>query len=151
MKWITRERVKVDRVACPWLISRFIDRNAEFIFVPGDAVAAEAERLSAVPYDVAGVELGHDGPRCSFDAFLKKYGLEGKDEALDKLALIVRGADTSDRDLTPESRGLVAIANGFHKMGISDHESLAHQFPVYDALYLACGGKLADSRQPCLV
>src|SRR5438132_1579384 len=87
MKWITRERVKVDRVACPWLISRFVDENPEFLFAPGDQVMAEAERLGAIPYDVSGVELGHDGPRCSFDAFLKTYNLEGKDEALDRLAL----------------------------------------------------------------
>jgi hypothetical protein len=147
MKWITRERAKVDRVACPWLISHFIDPSPEFIYVPADQVRAEAERQGAVPYDIPDVELGHEGPRCSFDAIMRKYGLEGKDPALDRLALIVRGADTSDKDLTPESRGLDAIAGGFQKMEISDHEKLAREFPLYDALYVYCGGTL-PIRQP---
>jgi hypothetical protein len=142
MKWITRERAKVDRIACPWLISRFIDPHPEFLYVSADQVRAEAERQGAVPYDIAGVELGHEGPLCSFDAVMKKYDLQGKDPALDRLALIVRGADTSDKDLTPESRGLDAIAGGFQQMEISDHEKLAREFPVYDALYVYCGGTL---------
>src|SRR6266850_3516253 len=142
MKWITRERAKVDRIACPWLISRFIDPSPEFLYVPADQVRAEAERQGAVPYDIPDVELGHEGPLCSFDAVMKKYGLPGKDPALDRLALIVRGADTADKDLTPESRGLDAIAGGFQQMGISDHEKLAREFPVYDALYVYCGGTL---------
>jgi hypothetical protein len=142
MKWITRERAKVDRIACPWLISRFIDPNPEFIYVPADQVRVEAEKRGAVPYDIADVELGHHGPLCSFDALMSKYGLQGQDPALDRLALIVRGADTSDKDLTPESRGLDAIAGGFQKMELSDHEKLEREFPVYDALYIYCSGSL---------
>jgi hypothetical protein len=141
MMWITRERAKVDRVACPWLISRFIDASPEFIYVPADRVLAEAEQRRAIPYDVAGAELGHQGPFCSFDALLRKYGLEGKDPALDRVALIVRGADTAAKDLTPESRGLNAIASGFQMMEMSDHEKLTWEFPLYDALYVYCGGK----------
>jgi hypothetical protein len=142
MKWITRERAKVDRIACPWLISRFIDSSPEFLYVPADQVRAEAERQGAVPYDIPDVELGHEGPLCSFDAVMKKYSLPGKNPALDRLALFVRGADTADKDLTPESRGLDAIAGGFQQMAISDHEKLAREFPVYDALYVYCGGAL---------
>lgn len=142
MKWITRERAKVDRIACPWLISRFIDPQPEFLYVPADQVRRGAEQFGAMPYDIPDVELGHDGPLCSFDAFMRKYGLLGTDAALDRLALIVRGADTSDKDLTPESRGLDAIAAGFQQMGISDHEKLDREFSVYDALYLYCGGTL---------
>lgn len=141
MKWITREHAKVDRVACPWLISRCIDPNPEFIDVPADRVRIEAEKQGAVPSDIPNVELGHHGPLCSFDALMTKYGLSGKDPALDRLALIVRGADTSDKDLTPESRGLDAIAGGFQQMEISDHEKLEREFPVYDALYVYCGGQ----------
>ena len=140
MKWITRARAKVDRIACPWLITRFIDPIPEFVYVPADRVLIEAERQGAIPYDIPNVELGHDGPLCSFDAFMRKYGLQGTDPALDRLALIVRGADTSDKDLTPESRGLDAMAGGFQQMEISDHEKLALEFPVYDALYVYCGG-----------
>jgi hypothetical protein len=140
MKWITRERAKVDRVACPWLISRFIDPSPEFMYVPADQVLTEAEQRGATPYDVAGVELRHQGPFCSFDALLRKYGLEGKDPALDRVALIVRGADTAAKDLTPESRGLDAIAGGFQMMEISDHEKLTWEFPLYDALYVYSGG-----------
>jgi hypothetical protein len=142
MKWITRERAKVDRIACPWLISRFIDPQPEFLYVPADQVRRGAEQHGAMPYDIPDVELGHDGPLCSFDAFMRKYGLLGTDAALDRLALIVRGADTSDKDLTPESRGLDAIAAGFQQMGISDHEKLDREFSVYDALYVYCGGTL---------
>jgi hypothetical protein len=146
MKWITRERAKVDRIACPWLISRFIDPHPEFLYVPTEQVLAEAERQGAVPYDIPGVELGHEGPLCSFDALLKKYRLQGKDPALDRLALIVRGADTADKDLTPESRGLDAIAGGFQQMEINDHEKLEREFPMYDALYVYCGGALPIPR-----
>jgi hypothetical protein len=142
MKWITRERAKVDRIACPWLIARFIDPNPEFIYVAADRVLIEAEKQGAIPYDIPDVELGHQGPLCSFDAFLHKYGLQGTDPALDRLALIVRGADTADKDLTPESRGLDAIASGFQKTEIDDHEKLEREFPVYDALYVYCGGTL---------
>src|SRR5215472_18447384 len=142
MKWITRERAKVDRIACPWLISRFIDPQPEFLYVPADQVLAEATTQGAIPYDVPNVELGHKGPLCSFDALIDKYALLGTDSALDRVARIVRGADTADKDLTPESRGLDAIAGGFQQMGISDHEKLEKEFPVYDALYVYCGGTL---------
>ena len=140
MKWITRERARVDRIACPWLISRFIDPSPEFLYVPGDRVLAVAERRGATPYDIPDVELGHHGPLFSFDALMEKYGLHGSDPALDRLALIVRGADTADKDLTPESRGLDAIAGGFQQMAIGDHEKLEREFPLYDALYVHCGG-----------
>jgi hypothetical protein len=110
MRWITRERPKIDRVACPWLISRFIDTEAEFIFVPPGEVIEKAQKLDATPYDVHGVELTHDRELCSFDAFLKKYKLD--EPELRYLALIVRGADTDRHDLTPESGGLFAISLG---------------------------------------
>ncbi len=139
MKWITREHVRVDRVACPWLIRRFIDPDAEFLFVPADEVLAIAEREGATPYDVGGVELGHHGAECSFDAFVRRYGLEA-DPALAKLRLIVRGADTSARDIAPEAAGLYAIATGFRASGLSDAELLEAEFPVYDALYAFCRG-----------
>jgi hypothetical protein len=150
MKWITRERAKVDRIACPWLISRFLDPSPEFLYVPADRVLVEAAQQGAVPYDVAGVELGHQGAFCSFDALLRKYGLEGNDPALDRLALIVRGADTAAKDLTPESRGLDAIAGGFQHMEISDHEKLEREFPLYDALY-ALGLALWTKVHPILI
>ncbi len=136
MKWVTRERPKVDRVACPWLIRRFVDRDAEFLFVPADQVMAAAGREGAIPYDVPGVELGHHGPACSFDAILDKYRLD--DSALRLLARIVRGADTSDKDLTPQSRGLEAIARGFGMVYADDHAQLEAEFPIYDALYAWC-------------
>jgi hypothetical protein len=136
MKWITREKARVDRIACPWLISRFIDREAVFLFVPAADVMSVAQREQAIPYDVPGVELGHHGERCSFDAFLEKYGLD--DPALRRLALIVRGADTAQRDLTPESPGLYALATGFQAVSKDDVENMAQQFPAYDALYAYC-------------
>ena len=134
MKWITRERPKIDRVACPWLISRHIDGAAEFLFVPPDRVRAEAGETGAIPFDVEGVELSHDGARCSFDAFLDKYGLD--DPALGDLALIVRGADTASLDLAPQCAGLLAISLGLSRLFDDDHEQLRHGFVVYDALYL---------------
>jgi hypothetical protein len=140
MRWITREGARVDWVACPWLISCFIDAVPEFIYVPADQVLAEAEKQGAIPYDISDAELGHRGPFCSFDALLRHYRMVGRDSALERLALVVRGADTSDKDLTPESRGLDAIAGGFQQMGISDHEKLEREFPLYDALYVYCGG-----------
>jgi len=136
MKWITRERVKVDRVACPWLIRRFIDPEAEFLFAPADRVVAVAEHEGATPYDIPGVELGHHGSQCSFDAFIEKYDL--KDPALEKLRLIVRGADTSAPEIAAEAAGLSAIAAGFHASNETDHELLELEFPVYDALYRFC-------------
>lgn len=136
MKWITRERVKVDRVACPWLIRRFIDPDAEFLFVPPGDVASVAEREGATPYDVQGAELGHHGDQCSFDAFIEKYALV--EPALEKLRLIVRGADTSAFEIAPEAAGLYAIASGFQASGRSDHALLEVEFPMYDALYAFC-------------
>jgi hypothetical protein len=136
MKWITRERVKVDRVACPWLIKKFIDPDAEFLFVPADRVMATAEKEGAIPYDVKDVEFGHHGMECSFDAFVKKYNLGG-DPALKLLAKIVNGADT-DNALwqQPEAAGLNAVAEGFRHLGLKDdHEINAAEWIVYDALY----------------
>ena len=139
MKWITRERVNVDRVACPWLIKKFVDSEAEFFFVPAADVFSEAERMGAIPYDVKGVELGHEGKRCTFEAILKKYKLEDN-SALALLAKIVNGADT-DNTLygQPESLGLKAIADGFRRLGFrDDHEINAAEWIVYDALYAHC-------------
>ncbi len=136
MKWVTRERARVDRIACPWLISRFIDREAVFLFVPAPQVMEVARREGAIPYDVPGVELGHHGERCSFDAFLARYGLE--DPALHALASIVRGADTDVLSLTPESAGLYALATGFQAIARDDHDNMSRQFPAYDALYAYC-------------
>lgn len=139
MKWITREKVKVDRVACPWLIKKFVDAGAEFYFVPADKVFAEAERLGAVPYDVTGVELGHHGKECSFEAILKKYKLTS-DPALALMGKIVNGADT-DNTLyhQPEGEGLKAIAEGFRHLGFKDDREINDaQWIVYDALYAYC-------------
>ncbi|TMB98935.1 MAG: chromate resistance protein [Chloroflexi bacterium] len=136
MKWVTRANPKVDRVACPWLIKKFVDPDAEFLYAPADQVMAVAEREGATPYDVPNIELGHHGPECSFDAIIKKYSLS--DPALKRLALIVRGADTAAKDLTPESRGLEAIATGFQLAYIDDSEQLAAELPVYHALYAYC-------------
>ena len=143
MKYVTRKRVKVDRVACPWLITRFVDREAEFLFVEASEVAAVAAREGAIPFDVAGAELGHHGDLCSFDAVIAKYGLTAP--GLAELALIVRGADTEAKDLAPEARGLEAIAEGFRSVGKDDHDILRLEFPVYDALYAYCRQK-AESR-----
>lgn len=136
MKWVTRARPKVDRVACPWLIRRFVDPEAEFLYVPADQVMVVAAREGATPFDVSGVELGHHGAECSFDAIIRKCGLT--DPALHRLALIVRGADTAARDLVPEARGLEAIAEGFRLLYRDDHELLEPELPVYDALYAYC-------------
>ncbi|MEZ4503172.1 MAG: chromate resistance protein [Dehalococcoidia bacterium] len=136
MKWVTRARPMVDRVACPWLIRRFVDPDAEFLYVPPEEVLAVAERAGAIPFDVPDVELGHHGAECSFDAIIAKYGLD--EPALGLLARIVRGADTDARDLAPESHGLHAIAAGFRLAYQDDHEQLAAELPVYDALYAWC-------------
>ena len=136
MKWVTRARPMVDRIACPWLIRRFVDPEAEFLFVAPAVVTEVAEREGAIPFDVPGVELGHHGDECSFDAIMKKYNLN--DPALFNLALIVRGADTDARHLTPESVGLYAIAGGFRLLYENDHEQLEREWPVYDALYAFC-------------
>src|SRR6058998_3078658 len=136
MKWVTRERARVDRIACPWLITRFVDAKPEFLFVPSDRVRDVAKRENAIPYDIPNVELGHHGPRCSFDAFIEQYELA--DPALAALAPIVRGADTDDRALTPESAGLYAAASGFRVIARDDHDNMRLQFPLYDALYAHC-------------
>jgi hypothetical protein len=133
MRWITREHPKVDRVACPWLITRFIDPNPEFFFVPPADVAARARELGATPFDVEGVDLTHDGPLCSFDAFLRQYHLT--QPALAELAIIVRGADTDRLDLAPQAAGLLAVSLGLSRCFADDHEMLAHGMVVYDALY----------------
>jgi hypothetical protein len=139
MKWITREHVKVDRVACPWLIKKFVDSEAEFHFVSAEQVIPEANRLKAMPFDVPAVELGHHGKECSFEAILKKYNLTA-DPALQLLGKIVNGADT-DNTLwrQPEAAGLHAIADGFRHLGFgNDHEINAAEWIVYDALYAYC-------------
>jgi hypothetical protein len=133
MQWITRARPKIDRIACPWLIRRFIDPQAEFLFVPPDEVVPTAQATGAIPFDVEGVELSHHGPLCSFDALLGKYELH--DPALDELAVIVRGADTARLDLAPQAAGLLAISLGLSHNFRDDHEQLAHGMVLYDALY----------------
>ena len=134
MKWVTRARPKIDRVACPWLIQRFIDPRAEFLFVLPDDVVRVAQDTGAIPFDVEGVELSHDGPRCSFDAILARYGLD--EPALLALAAIVRGADTDRLALAPQCPGLLAISLGLSRLFADDHEQLRHGFVMYDALYL---------------
>ncbi len=143
MKWVTRERPKIDRIACPWLIARFIDKAPEFLYVPSNQVLKVAADTGAVPYDVPGVEMTHDGELCSFDAFIKKHEL--KDPALDQLALIVRGADTSRLDLTPQSAGLYAISLGLSHKYADDHEMLRHGLVMYDALYAWCQSCQAET------
>jgi hypothetical protein len=133
MKWVTRERPKIDRVACPWLVARFIDPKAEFLFVNPSEVARVASETGAIPYDVEGVELSHDGVLCSFDAFLAKYDLH--DPVLAELAKIVRGADTNRLDLTPQCAGVLAISLGLSRLFADDHEQLQHGFIIYDALF----------------
>ena len=135
-RWVTRERPKIDRIACPWLIRRFIDPAAEFLYVPAARVRSVAEEKGAVPYDIADVEFSHAGDRCSFDAFLKFYRLE--DPALEELALIVRGADTGRLDLAPQCAGLAAISLGLSRNFTNDHEMLEHGMVMYDALYSWC-------------
>jgi rhodanese-related sulfurtransferase len=135
-RWVTRERPKIDRIACPWLVRRFIDPAAEFLYVPVAEVARTAEEKTATPYDVAGVEFTHAGERCSFDAFIEKFHL--RDPALDRLATIVRGADTSRLDLAPQAPGLLAISQGLSLNCRDDHEMLEHGMVMYDALYAWC-------------
>src|SRR3954466_3499120 len=136
MKWVARERPKIDRIACPWLIAKFIDKEPEFLYVPAREVMAVAAETGAIPYDIPDVELSHVGELCSFDAFLKKYRLT--DPALAQLAVIVRGADTSRLDLTPQSPGLYAISLGLSHNFADDHEMLMHGMIIYDALYSWC-------------
>jgi len=144
MKWITRERVKVDRVACPWLIQKFIDPQAEFLFVPGDQVVAKARELGATPYDIYGCELGHHGEDVSFNSILKKY--KQTDPALVLLGEIVRAADSHPLNPHPAGEGLRWVAFGFRALGLSDHEILAREFIVYDALYAECQRRVASGQ-----
>lgn len=147
MKWVTRERAKVDRVACPWLIRRFIDPEAEFLFVPADKVNEVAKDLGAIPFDSPGVELTHyreaGKEYVSFDAIIKKHHLT--DKPLLELARIVRGADARIPDPPPESTGLEAAAAGFRALAKDDFENMRLQFPLYDALYEYCRGKVAET------
>ncbi len=145
MKWITRERPKIDRIACPWLIRRFIDNEPEFLYVPASDVLRLAQETGATPYDIPGVELSHVGPLCSFDAFLKKYELSAP--GLQLLADIVRGADTSRLDLTPQSAGLYAISLGLSRTFTDDHEMLQHGLVIYDALYAWCREGQGETHQ----
>jgi len=136
MKWITRHRPKIDRIACPWLIARFIDPDPQFLYVPPGDVLTTAASVGAVPYDVPGVELGHAGERCSFDAFIARYDLQKP--ALARLATIVRGADTGRLDLAPECAGLHAFSLGLSRLYPDDHEMLSHGMVMYEALYAWC-------------
>ncbi|MDH5538641.1 MAG: chromate resistance protein [Rhizobacter sp.] len=145
MKWITRERPKIDRIACPWLVLRFIDREAEFLYVPAAEVLGVAQQTGAIPYDIPGVEMSHVGELCSFDAFLKKYRLD--DPALQQLATIVRGADTSRLDLSPQSAGLYALSLGLSQVFTDDHRMLDHGLVMYDALYAWCQSCQGESHQ----
>jgi hypothetical protein len=144
MKWVTREKARVDRIACPWLITRFIDKEPTLLFVPVRDVLTVAKQEGAIPYDVPDIELGHHGDQCSFDAFLDRYKL--KDPALLELGLIVRGADTDARSLTPESAGLYAVATGFQATAKDDFDNMKQQFPVYDALYGYCRARVTAAK-----
>lgn len=135
-RWVTRERPKIDRIACPWLISRFVDRDAEFLYVPTPEVRETASKTDAIPYDIPDVAFSHDGPLCSFDAFLKHYRLT--DPALQQLAVIVRGADTAEVQLAPQAPGLVALSLGLSRNFSDDLEMLEHGMVMYDALYAWC-------------
>lgn len=143
MKWVTRERPKIDRIACPWLIARFIDAAPEFLYVPSAQVLDTARETGAIAYDIPGVEMTHVGDLCSFDAFLGKYHLTAP--ALQQLAAIVRGADTSRLELTPQSAGLYALSLGLSRNFANDHEMLKHGMVMYDALYAWCKSCQAES------
>jgi hypothetical protein len=145
LKWVTREKAHVDRIACPWLIKRFVDPDADFIFAPADRVLQVAKEQNAIPFDAKGVELGHHGEFCSFDAIIKKYGLN--DPALLELAKVVRGADTGHSDLAPESAGLDSIATGFRLTSKDDFDNMAKQWPMYDALYALCKWELEQGKR----
>jgi len=140
-KWVTREHPKIDRIACPWLISRFVNPLGEFIYVPPDNVLTVAKQSGAIPYDIKGVEFGHVGDRCSFDAIMRILDIQ--DRALDHLATIVRGADTSRGDLAPQCEGLLAISYGLSANFPNDHEMLRHGMVIYDALYTWCRSRAA--------
>ena len=143
MQWITRERPKIDRIACPWLIRRFIDPDAEFLFVPASDVLRVAGETGATPYDIPGVEMTHVGELCSFDAFIARHALH--EPALEQLATIVRGADTSRLDLAPQSAGLYAVSLGLSHVFQDDHEMLRHGMVMYDALYAWCKACQAET------
>ena len=142
MKWVTREKANVDRIACPWLIRRFVDPQAELLFVPADKVLEVAKKEGAISYDAPGAELTHQGEECSFDAIVHRYNL--KDPALLELAKVVRGADTANKGLTPQSPGLTAIAQGFRMITKDDFDNISKQFYVYDALYAFFQAKLGE-------
>ncbi|MFC5496624.1 chromate resistance protein ChrB domain-containing protein [Caenimonas terrae] len=142
-RWITRERPKIDRIACPWLVLRFIDPQAQFIYVPTDKVMAEAARLDAVAYDIPGAPITHEGELCSFDALKQAFGLH--DPGLATLATIVRGADTARLELAPQSAGLLALSLGLSRLHDDDHAMLAAALPMYDALYAWCKWSQGDS------
>jgi len=150
MKWVTRERAHVDRIACPWLIKNFVDKDAEFLFVPADSVKEVSEREGAIPFDTPGVELTHyfenGEERVSFDAIIRKYGLN--DPALLELAKVVRGADARIQNPPPESAGLRAAAAGFRIISRDDYENMKIQFPLYDALYAYFKEQTTRKRQP---
>jgi len=142
MKWITREHPRVDRVACPWLIERYVDKQAEFVYVPADQVAAEAKRRYATPYDIKDVELGHHGAECSFEAFVHKYSLD-KDPAMAYMAKVIRGADTADKTITPESQGVEALLDGMRLQHYPDDQKQREASrPLLDALYAYCKEKV---------
>ena len=143
MQWVTRERPKIDRIACPWLIKRFVDKDAEFLFVPPDRVKSVAAQTGATPYDVEGVELTHDGPLCSFDAIIRKYDLQ--DPALSEMAAIIRGADTNRHDLHAACPGLYAVLIGLSATHNNDHEQLRHGMVVCEALYAWCAKARSES------
>jgi len=136
-RWVTRERPKIDRIACPWLVARFVDPEAEFLYVPNQEVLRAAKEKAAIPYDIPDVHFSHDGERCSFDAFLRTYRLTD-DPALARLAVIVRGADTVRLDLAPQAAGLLALSLGLSRNFKDDHEMLKHGMVMYDALYAWC-------------
>ncbi len=146
MKWVTRERPKIDRIACPWLVARFVDDNPEFLYVPAGDVMRVAAETGAIPFDVPDVELGHQGDQCSFDAFVAKYALD--DAALRKLAAIVRAADTHAEHLAPEAPGLLAISKGLSLNFADDHEMLRQGMVIYDALYAWCAGAALPPLKP---
>ncbi len=145
MKWVTRERPKTDRIACPWLIRTFIDPDAEFLYVPADEVLEVAEREGALSFDAPGARYTHRDGRCSFEVLVEEHGIA--DPAVHLLARIVHGADVAgERDATPQSRGLLAIAEGFHLLELGDHRQLELSLPVYDALYAWCRQEVAEGR-----
>ena len=146
MRWVTRERPKTDRIACPWLIRNFIDPDAVFLYVPADEVLVVAERESAISFDAPGARYTHRDGLCSFEVLVEEY--EIRDPAIARLARIVHGADVAeDRDATPESRGLLAVAEGFHLLELDDHRQLELSMPVYDALYAWCRNEIAAGRR----